>query len=80
MAQWDKLLGRIKSLDKNMRFAELEKILQNYGYSVSQPKRGSSHYTFRKAGCNPITIPNHESIKVVYVKMVKEIVESEEKN
>ena len=25
-------------------------------------------------------IPNHEPIKVVYVKMVKEIVESEEKN
>ena len=26
----------------------------------------------------PITIPNHEPIKVVYVKMVKEIVEAEE--
>lgn len=25
-------------------------------------------------------IPNHEPIKIVYVKMVKEIVESEEKN
>ena len=78
MAQWDKLLDRIKSLDKDMRFAELKKVLQSYGYSVSQPKRGSSHYTFRKGGCNPITIPNHEPIKVVYVKMVKEIVESEE--
>ena len=29
---------------------------------------------------NPITIPNHEPIKVVYVRMVKEIVESEEAN
>ena len=63
-----------------MRFVELSKVLQSYGYTVSQPKSGSSHYTFRKAGCNPITIPNHEPIKVVYVKMVKEIVESEEKN
>lgn len=44
---------------------------------MSQPKRGSSHYTFRKAGCNPITIPKHEPIKVVYVRMVKEIVETE---
>ena len=49
-------------------------------HAVSQPKGGSSHYIFRKPGCNPITIPNHEPIKVVYVKMVKEIVESEEKN
>ena len=78
MAQWEKLLSRIKSLDKNMRFAELSKILQSYGYVVSQPKSGSSHYTFRKPRCNPITIPNHEPIKVVYVRMVKEIVESEE--
>ena len=49
-------------------------------YAVSQPKGGSSHYIFRKPGCNPITIPNHEPIKVVYVRIVKEIVESEEKN
>ena len=79
MAQWEKLLKRIKSLDKDMRFAELKKILQNYGYTVTQPKGVSSHYVFRKAGCNPITIPNHEPIKTVYVRMVKEIVESEEK-
>lgn len=80
MAQWDKLLSKIKSLDKDMRFAELKKVLQSYGYSVSQPKGGSSHYTFRKPDCNPITIPNHEPIKIVYVRMLKEIVESEEKN
>ena len=80
MAQWEKLLNKIKFLDKDMRFAELSKVLQSYGYTVSQPKSGSSHYTFRKAGCNPITIPNHEPIKVVYIKMVKEIVESEERN
>ncbi len=78
MSKWDKLLNRIKSLDKDMRFAELSKILQSYGYTVSQPARGSSHYTFRKPGCNPVTIPNHEPIKVVYVRMVKEIVEAEE--
>lgn len=80
MAQWDKLLDKIKSLDKDMRFAELKKVLQSYGYKVSKPKRGSSHYTFRKTGCNPITIPNHEPIKVAYVRMVKEIVEAEEAN
>lgn len=80
MSKWDKLLSRIKSLDKDMRFAELKKILQSYGYTVAQPKSGSSHYTFRKSGCNPITIPKHEPIKLVYVRMVKEILESVEKN
>ena len=79
MAQWEKLLKKIKSLDKDKRFAELKKNLQNYVYTVTQPKGGRSHYVFRKAVCNPITIPNHEPIKTVYVRMVKEIVESEEK-
>ena len=77
MAQWEKLLEKIKSLNKDMRFSELEKVLQSYGYTVSQPKGGSSHYTFRKEGCNPITIPKHEPIKTAYVKMVKDIVEAE---
>lgn len=35
---------------------------------------------FRKAGCQPITIPKHEPIKKVYVEMVKQIVESEAVN
>ena len=34
-------------------------------------------YTFRKPGCQPITIPKHEPIKKVYVEMVRNIVESE---
>ena len=47
---------------------------------MNAPKGGSSHYTFRKAGCQPITIPKHEPIKKVYVEMVKQIVESETVN
>ena len=35
---------------------------------------------FRKAGCQPITVPKHEPIKKVYVEMVKQIVESEASN
>lgn len=44
------------------------------------PRSGSSHCTFRKVGCQPITIPKHEPIKKVYVEMVRQIVESEAKN
>ena len=80
MSKWDKLLQRILSLDKDMRFEELQKVLESYGYVVTVPKGGSSHYTFRKQGCQPITIPKHIPIKKIYVMMVKEIVEREEKN
>ena len=78
MSKWDKLLSRICSLDKGLRFDELRKVLESYGYEMKRPSGGSSHCTFRKSGHNPITIPLHEPIKTVYVMMVKEVIETEE--
>lgn len=75
MSKWDKLLKRILSLSKDMRFQELKKVLEYYGYQMTAPSSGSSHYTFRKSGKNPITIPKHEPIKKIYVEMVRKIVE-----
>lgn len=80
MSKWDKLISRLISLDKNMRFEELKKILESYGYTMKSPKGGSSHCTFRKMGCNPITIPRNEPIKTVYVEMVRNVVEGEMQN
>lgn len=77
MTKWDKLLRRICSLSKDLRFEELRKVLEEYGYEMSAPRSGSSHYTFRKKGYNPITIPKHEPIKKVYVEMVKKVIEKE---
>ena len=80
MSQWDKLIKLIRNLSKDLRFDELRKVLESYGYVMNAPRSGSSHYTFRKIGCVPITIPKHEPIKRVYVEMVRQIVESEEEN
>ena len=80
MSQWDKLIKRILSLSNDLRFDELRRVLESLGYTMSAPRRGSSHYTFRKNGSAPMTIPKHEPIKKVYVLMVKEVIESEEKN
>ena len=72
MSKWDKLLARICTLSKDIRFDELRKVLESYGYEMNAPRSGSSHYTFRKKGCKPI--------KKVYVEVVKQIIESEERN
>ncbi len=80
MSKWDKLLARICGLSRDLRFDELRKVLESYGYEMRQPSGGSSHCTFRKPGRAPITIPMHEPIKKVYVMMVKEVVESEVSN
>lgn len=80
MSKWDKLIARIYHLSGDLRFHELRKILESCGYVMHAPKGGSSHYTFRKRGCMPITIPKHEPIKKVYVEMVRQVVESEAGN
>lgn len=80
MSKWDKLIEKICSLSKEVRFEEVKRVLESYGYEMKRPRSGSSHCTFRKAGCAPITVPTHEPIKVVYLLMVKEVIESEALN
>ena len=77
MSKFDKLLRRIKNLDKNLRFQEIQRILEAYGYTINAPRSGSSHCTFRKDGATPITIPRHDPVKPIYVLMVKEMIERE---
>ena len=78
MFRWDKLLLQILGLSASLRFSELRKVLESYGYVMHAPKGGSSHATFRKEGCAPITIPRHEPVKRACVEMVKHVVESED--
>ena len=78
MSQFDKLIRRIRTLDNNMRFRELCKVLESLGYTMSAPRGGSSHRVFRKPGRTPITIPQHDPIKEIYVIMVREAIEREE--
>ena len=49
-SKWDKLLARICALSKDIRFDELRKVLESYGYEMNAPRSGISHYTFRKKG------------------------------
>ena len=77
MSKWDKLLERIRSMPNDLRFHEVRRVLESFGYTVKAPRGGSSHYTFRKPGCPPFTIPKHEPIKKVYVAMIQAVIESE---
>jgi len=76
MSKWEKLIQRILASDRSLRFDELRKALINIGYSESQPHGGSSHYTFRKIGCMPVTLPRHSPMNKAYIELVKEIVQN----
>ena len=74
MSQWDKLIAAILAKDKSLRFEDLKKALLRMDYTVEQPRGGSSHYTFRKTGCMPITIPKHQPLNRAYIDLVSEAV------
>ena len=78
MSKFEKLLKRIKNLDNGLRFEELKKVLESLGYEMNSPRGGSSHFTFRKKGHIPITIPKHEPIKIVYIRLIKDAIEEDE--
>ena len=36
MSKWDKLIARICNLSKDLRFTQLQKVLETYGYRMDQ--------------------------------------------
>ena len=74
MSKWEKLISEILKGNKDLRFEDLAKALIKIGYTQHQPKGGSSHYTFRKKGCMPVTLPKHVPMNKAYIELVKETV------
>ncbi len=75
MSQWEKLIAEIMRRSPNLRFEELSKALRRVGYTTNQPKGGSSHYTFRKQGCMPVTLPKQSPMNKAYIELVAEAVQ-----
>lgn len=68
MSQLEKLLLRIINNPKTVRFEEMDKLLQRAKFERFQPRKGSSHYTYRKND-DHVTIPKKTPyIKEIYVK------------
>lgn len=76
MSTWEKLLEKVRNNPKTVTFEEVDKILRRKGYEARQPGGGSSHYTYRKKGHPPLTVPRKEPyIKEEYVKQVISIMD-----
>jgi predicted RNA binding protein YcfA (HicA-like mRNA interferase family) len=76
LSQWDKLISEILKPNKNLRYEELAKAMVQIGYTQSQPSKGSSHFTFRKENCTPVTLPKPKGsdLDIVYIKLVRDAV------
>lgn len=40
MSKWDKLIARICNLSKDLRFTQLQKVLETYRYRMDAPRSG----------------------------------------
>ena len=81
MSTRKKRIQKILQNRKNVSFEEIDRVLRDFGYIPSQPAGGSSHFTYRKKGFVPITIPRKRPfIKEHYVKEVIRILDLEEWN
>ena len=77
MSRWEKLIKELYSINPDLRFNEVEKILVHFGYILYETSGGSSHATFRKNGHMPVTVPRHGKIKKAYIDLVRQAVEEE---
>ena len=64
-----KLIDKMKRQPNGIRFKELEKVLEFYGYTMKS-KTGTSHRQFINIKGDVITIKQENPLKAVYVKDV----------
>lgn len=75
MAQ-DKLLERMKSNPRgDWQISHVETLAKRYGFSMSRPRRGSSHVTLRHDLTEKLTIPARRPIKPIYIRKLVEMIE-----
>jgi hypothetical protein len=48
MAKDDKIIRKLKQSKRNVKFSELDGFLKRQGFEVRQPRKGSSHYVYKR--------------------------------
>ena len=76
MSRDDKIIRKMKQSPRNVRFEEINGFLKRQGFEVTQPRKGSSHYTYRRADGLKITVARpHGGKKTVNINTVEQVIE-----
>lgn len=74
MTRREKLLAKIRQNPKNVPFAQLDRLLRDYGFELRKPS-GGSHYVYVR-GPIQMTVPyRRPHLKEHYVKRALELIE-----
>ncbi len=70
MTKREKRIEKIRRNPKNVRFEDLDQVLQDYGFERRQPRSGSSHYVY-VWGEHQLTVPRRRPfLKAHYIREV----------
>ena len=76
------LKKRIKKIIRNphdVSFEDLQNVLLSIGCEVRQPRKGSSHYIFKRKGDGTmLSVPKKKPVKEKYVKKAIDLFQLEE--
>jgi predicted RNA binding protein YcfA (HicA-like mRNA interferase family) len=75
LSRKDKLLQRLLSLPKDVRFDELERVLLWSGYTLDRTR--GSHAIYIKTGHPTLTIPIRSPVKSYLIKQVLDVIEDD---
>ena len=82
MSSKDKLDKRVRSLPKDLRFAEFQKFLTNHGFELRRSQKPGSHYvyTFKGRGIVTVTVPHgkraSQHVSVYQIKQALDILDN----
>ena len=71
MSKLEKLLAKMRRFPPEMRYEEVERVLNAFGYE--EDRSSGSHHAFYLRGCPPIVVPKHRG-RVVKTRYLKEVV------
>jgi hypothetical protein len=76
LGKLEKLYQRALNNPGSVSFDELSRLLQFWGFTVRQPRGGSSHYVYKR-GAIALSIPRDgKGVKPIYVKRAMAVLES----
>lgn len=75
----EKIVQKMRRSKRNIKFSELDGILRRRGFEIKQPRKGSSHYTYKKGeGTEKLRltiVKPHGGKKTVHPAAVEEVLE-----
>jgi hypothetical protein len=74
MTAVEKKIAAMRANPRDWRIGDLQAVARRHGLTWDQP--GTSHVTFRAPTGGKLTVPAHEPVKAIYVRLFVALIDS----